>query len=290
MQAYSPPIKLKLPMWIYKWLTVVPIIGFFGLDHWAVGSNFTGVAKLLVNILTFGSWYAYDIVQAWSATREDGKTVQSQGLRTPFGFYDGIGKNMFDSETVENMGSNSKLWLCIMGIGIFAMLFYFTGFFLTTESGIVSSILFGVATISFYGALILTLFTMYFFFSKFIPVTSARARATVNPFRSTPTSTTGVGKLLTAQAVSGTLPQFGGTELGSTEFGSTEIGVQEGGGYDAMIETTRRVFEVPKVSNDHLYFGLILLVLPLCGFAAYILINNNKQVKKDEVSGDTRAV
>ena len=57
-----------------------------------------------------------------------------------------------------------------------------------------------------------------------------------------------------------------------------------------MIETTRRVFEVPKVSNDHLYFGLILLVLPLCGFAAYLLIKKNKTDKKDEVSGDTRAV
>jgi len=285
MQAYSPPVKLKLPMWIYKWLTVIPVVGFFGLDHWAVGSNFTGVAKLVVNMLTFGSWYAYDIVQAWSATREDGKTVQSGGLRAPFGFYDGIGKNMFDSENLENLGNNGKLWLCIMGVGIFGMLYYITGFFLTKESGIVSNILFGIATVSFYGALLLAAFTMYFFFSKYIPVSSDRARATVNPFGSIPSSTTGVGKLLTAQAVSGTLPQFGGTE-----FASTELGIQEGGGYDAMIETTRRVFEVPKVSNDHLYFGLILLLLPLCGFTAYLLIKNNKADKKDEVSGDTRAV
>ena len=280
MQAYSAPIRLKIPIWLYKWLTLVPMVGFLGLDHWAVGSNFTGVIKLLVNLVTFGSWYAYDIVQAWSLTREDGKTIQAQGLRAPFGFYDGIGKNAFDNEPFGNLGNNAILWLCIMGISVFAALYYVTGFFLTKESGIVSSILFGIATVSFYGGLLLTGFTLYFFFSKYIPMTSARAKATVNPFRSIPTSTSSVGKLMTAQAVSGTLPQFGGTE----------IGIQEGGGYDAMIETTRRVFEVPKVSNDHLYFGLILLVLPLCGFAAYLLIKKNKTDKKDEVSGDTRAV
>jgi len=270
--------KLRIPTWCFKWITLV--FGLFGLDHWAFGSKSTGIAKLMVNLLTLGSWYAYDVVQVWSGIREDGISIQVGGLQSPFGFIDGIGKGSFDNEDISNMSSNTQLWLCLLGIGIFGILYYFTGFFITTDSGIVSTILFTVATISFYAGLLLSAYTLYFFFSKYMAPSSATARAQLNPY-GIPLSgskKTGVGSLASRIAEASALRGIGGQ--------------MQGGGheFDEMIETTKRAFEVPKVSKEHLYFGLILLVLPLSGFAAYILTKNKELIKKDEVSRNTRTI
>jgi len=269
--------KITIPTWTFKWITLV--FGFFGLDHWAFGSGYTGGIKLIVNLFTLGSWYVYDVIQVWSSTREDGMSIKDQGLQTPFGFKDYIGKGSFDNEALANMSKNTQLWLCFLGIGIFSILFYFTGFFISNDSGIVSTILFGIATISFYAALLLAAYTLYFFFSGYMPANFMAAKAGLNP-TGIPISTrsTGVGALSSKLAQASAFRGFGGQ--------------MQGGGheFDAMIETTKKAFEVPKVSKDHIYFGLILLALPLCGFAAYILTKKKEAVKKDEVSRDPRTI
>ena len=38
--------------------------GFFGLDHLYLRSPLTFIAKLIVNIFTFGTWWLYDASQA----------------------------------------------------------------------------------------------------------------------------------------------------------------------------------------------------------------------------------
>ena len=271
--------KLTIPKWTFKWITLV--FGFFGIDHWAFGSRSTGVAKLIVNCLTLGSWYAYDVVQTWSSTREDNTSIQQNGLQSPFGFIDNIGKGQLANEPLINMSKNTQLWLCFLGIGIFGILYYFTGFFISNDSGIVSTILFGIATISFYAALLLAAFTVYFFFSSYIPASKAQAQAGLNPL--------GVALPRTGSSVGALSAKF--AQAAAFRGGSDEIQMQGGGHeFDAMIETTKKAFEVPKVSKDHLYFGVILLALPLCGFAAYILTKKKEPVKKDEVSGDPRTI
>ena len=82
-----------------------------------------------------------------------------------------------------------------------------------------------------------------------------------------------------------------GATTAAARGGELEMQMQ-GGGHelDAMIETTKRAFEVPTVSKDHLYFGLLLLMLPLCGFAAYALTKKKNEYKKDEVSRDSRTI
>ena len=51
-------------VWYPYWsLILVSILGgLFGLDHWYLRSPVSGVLKLIVNVLTFGLWYFYDIL------------------------------------------------------------------------------------------------------------------------------------------------------------------------------------------------------------------------------------
>ena len=44
----------RIPVWIYKWLAIMPYTGFFGFDHWALGRQDTGFLKLFVNLTTLG--------------------------------------------------------------------------------------------------------------------------------------------------------------------------------------------------------------------------------------------
>jgi hypothetical protein len=69
----------KVPLWLYRSLAAFPVTGLLGLDHLALGSVETTVAKLLVNLITLGSWYVYDMM--YSINGED---VMNVGLKVPF--------------------------------------------------------------------------------------------------------------------------------------------------------------------------------------------------------------
>jgi len=72
-------LDLKIPVWLYRVLAIFPVTGMAGLDHYAVGSTQTAFAKGLVNLITFGSWYFYDILQSLDAEK-----IAQGGLKFPF--------------------------------------------------------------------------------------------------------------------------------------------------------------------------------------------------------------
>ena len=75
----SAALDLKIPVWLYRILAIFPATGMVGLDHYAVGSTQTAFAKGLINLITFGSWYVYDILQSL-----DGAQISEKGLKFPF--------------------------------------------------------------------------------------------------------------------------------------------------------------------------------------------------------------
>lgn len=79
--------------WYSYWTLIVTTIffGLFGGDHFWLRSPTTGFLKLLVNILTFGLWYIYDILQILG----EPERVQKHGLSIPIVGHAGIGAGMF---------------------------------------------------------------------------------------------------------------------------------------------------------------------------------------------------
>lgn len=68
-----------LPYWVFLVVTALPFTGFIGLDHLLFRSPSTALLKMIVNFLTLGLWYFYDIVQAFS----DRDFVKEYGFSKP---------------------------------------------------------------------------------------------------------------------------------------------------------------------------------------------------------------
>jgi hypothetical protein len=74
--------------------TIVVLGGFFGLDHLLLRSPLTGLLKMIVNFLTLGFWYFYDILQVFTEfpfIKQYGYTVPGLGPQ-------GIGAGMIYEE------------------------------------------------------------------------------------------------------------------------------------------------------------------------------------------------
>lgn len=274
--------KLFVPIWLYKWLTLIPFIGFFGIDHWAIDSKFTGIAKLFVNLFTFGSWYAYDVVQVWNGIRADMKTVQADGLDVPFlqGF--NIGKGKFDSEPMGNMSKNTQFWLLILFIGLFGFIYYITSFFLTSKSGFFVS---SLASISFYGIFALSAYMIFFYImNKTVGTSSFTPPKTTTQAKENLYSSYGVANPLTmprsqskvSSVLSGVSPKLSLPKM-------TGGGTLLGNGLNDLIDTLKSM-EPKPFNHDHIFFILLVLILPVSGFAAYALTKNKKKLEKDEIS------
>jgi hypothetical protein len=91
------------PYWSLMLATV--LFGFFGGDHLWLRSPLSGLLKLVVNVLTFGLWYFYDIIQVMT----ESETVQSYGLSAPLLGPLGIGAGMFRSGEEGETTSKSPL-------------------------------------------------------------------------------------------------------------------------------------------------------------------------------------
>ena len=113
----------KIPVWIYRLLAAFPATGFLGVDHFAIGSKETGMAKGLVNLLTFGSWYWFDIVQSF-----DTEKVAREGLSIPFYGSAGIGQGKLGEGLLGSNDPSVKFWINILVI--------FAGFSIAGLSGL----------------------------------------------------------------------------------------------------------------------------------------------------------
>ncbi len=139
----------KIPVWLYRLLAIFPATGFTGVDHWAIGSKETGMAKALINLLTFGSWYFFDIAQSLDSTK-----VAEEGLEIPFYGEAGIGQGNFGE------GMSNTFWirmLCLFAgasIAIVAGLFVSkpnpTGGIAKAIAGTSGAIALGIAGTTFY--------------------------------------------------------------------------------------------------------------------------------------------
>jgi hypothetical protein len=262
----NPPI----PLWLLKWLTVFPFTGFLGFDHFALGSQFTGMTKLLVNMFTLGSWYAYDIVQVYF--RND---LSEKGYRSPFFENGSVGKNNISTIPMENMDYNTKLWLYILYTCVFAFAYFITSRFISQADDILSVGYYYFNKLLFFGTLILAAFTLfYFLFFKStpyvpmeVPLPNTNAKQTLRTSVGLPSqraSSSVVGKLLSGMS---------------------------GGGDDNVRKMLQKVQNGGKKETyETNIFLLLLAILPIAGFTAYIVRKNKTPKKEDEISRNTRTV
>ena len=97
----APSLTLKIPVWLYRLIAIFPVTGMAGIDHYLLGSQQTAFAKFFVNLLTFGSWYVYDILQSLDADK-----ISDMGLDFPFygGGAVGKGKMAADAKDLGHVG------------------------------------------------------------------------------------------------------------------------------------------------------------------------------------------
>jgi hypothetical protein len=268
-KTFTPPI----PLWLYKYLALFPLTGFLGLDHLAIGSEYTFFIKLIINFLTLGSWYAYDIVQIYNK-----KGIYKDGLDVPFFEFGGIGAERISAEPMKNMSNNTKLWLYVLFVGLFGATYYGLSLFLTSSN----TLLYFASTIFFWLTILLGLYTiLFYFFTKGFPFfnnvaiplsgpgTVSSLLSQYNIANPATTSRTAVNPLTAPliqtaafQQSGNFVPQLGGGDFDEITNISKNLISQSGGS---------------KSSNEALLFGLILILIPVSGFIVYFLRKKNKQ-------------
>jgi hypothetical protein len=113
--ATTPSIIPKIPVWLYRLVAAFPMTGMAGIDHYLLGSQQTAFAKFLVNLLTFGSWYVYDILQSLDADK-----VSDRGLDFPFYGGGAVGKGKMAADA-KDLGPTGEAFLnlifaCVAGV------------------------------------------------------------------------------------------------------------------------------------------------------------------------------
>lgn len=153
----------KIPVWIYRLLAIFPTTGMLGIDHFAIGSKETGMAKALVNLLTLGSWYFFDIAQSLDAEK-----VVEEGLGIPFYGSAGIGQGNFGEGLLGSKDPSIKFWLNVMFIFAGLSVAGFAGLFIRRPypAGTIAKVVAGTA-----GAIAMSLIgmTVYSSFAKMAP-------------------------------------------------------------------------------------------------------------------------
>jgi TM2 domain-containing membrane protein YozV len=75
----------------YVFVALTFFLGFFGLDHVYLRSYDTATKKLLMNVLGFGMWYVWDLIQV----SREGQLIRKEGLNSPLDWIRGIGRGTF---------------------------------------------------------------------------------------------------------------------------------------------------------------------------------------------------
>lgn len=262
------------PLWLFQLLATFPITGFLGIDHMAIGSPFTGFAKLFLNIFTLGSWYAYDAIQVYNVAN-----LRDKGLNIPFLEWGGIGAGKIDDTKSKELTKSSKSWLYLLITLLFGSAYYITTFFITKKTDTLSIALRFASTLFMIVFVGLALFTAFSFSSPSMNLFKMPTYQNPNQALGSLYTTTGmipnrqssstVGKILGTPT--GSFYQGGGAlDLNDLRLAATSmLQGQDGGG-----------------SNDYIYLGTLLLLLPISGFISYTL-RKNKMSKKNEVSNES---
>jgi hypothetical protein len=256
-------------LWLYKLIAAFPVTGLLGLDHFAIGSNFTGLMKIFINVVTLGSWYAFDIVQAYNKAN-----ITQSGLEVPFFNYGDIGKNRISDEPMKNMTRNTQAWLYILIASLFFGLYFSTSFFLSKSNELFPTILRFVSNFSFWASLAIAAFTAIFLFTtksnSFSSVTSStNPRGILSSlYGATGISNPALGKPSAVSSLISNLPISRGFFGGMRE--NSEIDELK-----HLVKTIKQDGGAKKESYEHIYFGLALLMIPLVGFTIHTLRKSN---------------
>ena len=255
------------PLWLYKYLAVFPVTGLLGLDHFALGSQFSGMAKAFVNLITLGSWYAYDIVQVYNS-----HNIRRDGLQIPFLESGKIGQGKIDDEPASIMTQNTKLWLYILIFALFGGIYFCTSFFISDDTDFISNIVYYISSISFYISLALGVFILYSYFTK----------KSTNLFASEITTHNAVSNLQSSSGISSLSgPNNNVTALlrQSSLSNKSTFGMLGGGNMSEIKNIAQEVMNGgKKESFQHVYFGLIVALIPISGFIIYTLRKYKKSI------------
>jgi hypothetical protein len=263
--AILPPF----PLWLYKLLAAFPITGLLGLDHFAIGSNFSGLMKIFINIVTLGSWYAFDVVQAYNKPN-----IGQTGLEVPFFKYGEFGKNKITDEPMKNMTKNTQVWLYLLIASLFFGLYMFSSLFLSKSNELVPTLVRYFSKFTFWAGVAIIGFTAIFFFTT-----------RSSSFSAVTTATTPGGVLSSLYSATGltnpALPKPSGV---SSILSSLPIARSFMGGGKDEIEEMKNIINsikqeggAKKESFQHIYFGLVLLLIPAVGFTIYTLRKTDKK-------------
>lgn len=262
------------PLWLFQLLATFPVTGILGVDHMAIGSPFTGFAKLFLNIFTLGSWYFYDIIQVYNI-----ENLRDKGLNIPFLEWGNIGAGRIDDTKSKELTKSSKSWLYLLITLLFGSAYFITTFFITKKTDTLSIALRFASSLFMFVFIGLALFTAFSFSSPSMNLFRMPTFQNPNQALGNLYSTTGmlpnrdssssVGRILGTPTSS----MYGGGALDLNDLRLAAASVlQDGGG--------------SKESYDHIYFGTLLLLLPIAGFISYTL-RKNKMSKKNEVSNES---
>lgn len=282
LQTSPSTLIPPFPLWLYKYLAAFPVTGLLGLDHFALGSSMTGMLKLFVNMLTFGSWYAYDIVQVFHP-----ENLRENGLQMPFLETGHIGKGRIDETPMEIMTKNTKIWILIIFIALFGALFACTTPFITTGTDAASSAIRWISILSFFITIILMIGTLGYYLGSKIMSLFTMLKGTKSPAASLKSlSSSSASSILShpTSALTGTSQVSSILGTGAKTGVSAIPGLSLGGAMNELTSIANQVMEGGKryesSSIDHIVFPLILLLIPISGFTIYTL---RKSAKKNEL-------
>ena len=155
---------------ITQFLSIFPLTGLLGLDHYYLRSPLSGLLKMIVNMLTFGMWYLYDAAQVVG----EEELVRKNGLSYPLIGSLGLGAGIFtggsNNSNQKGGGDNNKksgsplmfllYCICVLVPLPFALDHFIVG---DTKGGIVKLIMnFGVGfPMIFFGGFFLIFFAIF---------------------------------------------------------------------------------------------------------------------------------
>jgi hypothetical protein len=134
----------KIPLWLYRSLAGFPVTGLLGIDHLALGSVETGFTKLLINLVTLGSWYVYDMMYSINPD-----AVINVGLKVPFLETISVKPGMIDLNS--DLTDKTKLFLYGLLTLISGVICGIAYFFKSSQIGNILMIVSGSATVAIGG-------------------------------------------------------------------------------------------------------------------------------------------